>query len=813
MISLQKDRLVIAALIAGSIVLVVYSEVTLRNDPHQLATSFDRAAKGLVARTVELEHAARPSYQDEAIAALAPNALNGPTFRLDDLRGAARSETSSRWLGIPPAAVELFDAEFDGSDPVSFRSARGASTLEELDGVLHVANSGADHLETTAPLAVPADAVREIDIRIRSDRGNRLALSWATSGEVQRTNGIEIDLVSDGEFHTYSINAEAIFARAVEPGGRLTALYLIPSNQVGANVEIDFVRLVSRLDRYSDAPYGATRESLGGNLRTALYMLPTQQLVYSIPVPESSPVLRFGMGVLIDGQPVRFEVLAVAPDGSERVFEQVIDSAERWHDAQVDLSKWAGREIELALRVSGSAQNIAFWSSPVVDSAPRERLNVIVILEDGVRADRLSAQGYWRGTTPNRTAILDDGGIVFTHAFSQATKTRPSIASLMTSLLPTATGVWGMGDRLDEAYLTGAEILRSQGFHTAAFIQNANAGAYAGIDQGFDELVGHEAIGNDSEQVLGGPVLEWLAEHADRNFFLYLHVLDPHAPYDPPAPFDHGFRKLPPVGPAVPRDPLRDPAWFERPTIEARQRLYEGEIRHNDSLLPGLIDELDALGLREDTLLVLTSDHGEFLGDQGYWGHRPPGLLPTIHVPLMLVYPKRFSDRHEIEESVQLLDVVPTILEFAGVDPAGLLLQGDSLVDLIDGERGRHFEERIVVSEEPATFLGQPTPSGSFFFRDWHMIWSRTFKVRQLASRGGADETGPRIFEFHDDLAEDEPRDSLPQSLSSRYWQTVRELQTANAAIRTELLRDGDEPVLRVDTTEAEMLRDLGYVQ
>jgi len=485
---------------------------------------------------------------------------------------------------------------------VGLGSARGASTVEARDGALAVTIGGVDHLETDREIDVLAGAVREISIRLRSDRGSRLAFSWAVSDDAgpPETTGIEIDLISDGAFHTYSIDAEAAFAESVAPDERIRAIYLIPANEVGANVEIDFVRLVSRLDRYAGAAHGTTEETLGGNRRPALYMLPTQQLVYAIRVPETEPVLRFGMGVLVDDAPVQFEVHVTTSDGSERVFERRIASAERWHDARVELARWAGQEVELALRVSGSAQNVAYWSSPVVAGAPRERLNIVVVIEDGVRADRLSAQGYWRGTTPHRAELLDEGGVVFTQAFSQATKTRPSVASLLTSLLPTATGVWAVGDRLDDVYLTAVEVLRSQGFHTAAFIQNPNAGAYAGFDQGFDELLDHEAVGGGSERVLGGPVLDWIAEHADRNFFLYLHVLDPHAPYDPPAPFDHGFRKLAPIGPSVPNDPFIDPPWLAEPTVEARQRLYEGEIRHNDSLLPGLFEKLDALGLRED---------------------------------------------------------------------------------------------------------------------------------------------------------------------------------------------------------------------
>ena len=128
---------------------------------------------------------------------------------------------------------------------------------------------------------------------------------------------------------------------------------------------------------------------------------------------------------------------------------------------------------------------------------------------------------------------------------------------------------------------------------------------------------------------------------------------------------------------------------MREPTAEGRRRRYAGEILHNDALLPRLLEKLGALGLTEDTLLILLSDHGEYMGEHGLVGHQPPGLMPVIHVPLMMVYPKRFREAKRIGDPVQLIDVMPTILELAEVDRADLLLQGDSLVGLIEGQGAR----------------------------------------------------------------------------------------------------------------------------
>ena len=132
---------------------------------------------------------------------------------------------------------------------------------------------------------------------------------------------------------------------------------------------------------------------------------------------------------------------------------------------------------------------------------------------------------------------------------------------------------------------------------------------------------------------------------------------------------------------------------MREPTDEGRRRRYAGEILHNDALLPRLLEKLSALGLAEDTLLIFLADHGEYMGEHGLWGHKPPGLMPVIHVPLMMVYPKRFQEAKRIGDPVQLIDVMPTILELAEVDPADLLLQGNSLIGLIEGRDPERWRE------------------------------------------------------------------------------------------------------------------------
>ena len=405
-------------------------------------------------------------------------------------------------------------------------------------------------------------------------------------------------------------------------------------------------------------------------------------------------------------------------------------------------------------------------------------------------------------------------GIVFLNAHSQATKTRPSIPSMMTSLYPTATGVWNFSDSLSDRYLTLAEILRAQGFVTASFIQNGNAGPYAGVHQGFSSLRDASSIGETTEGLFGERVEDWLDKNGDRNFFLYLHSVDPHGVYDPPPPYDKWYRDAPAetlVGKeALPKAASIDPEWAETPSGEARRLLYDGEIRHNDSVIESFIQNLDERDLLEDTLLVFVSDHGEWMGEGGRWEHHPPGNRPVIHVPFMLSYPRLFDTSKRLEETVQLIDAMPTILELASVDGSDLLMQGDSLVSLIQGNDPDRWQGRVTVSEEPMIMKRNEDPCacGSLFFGPWQLHGSLSNWPRRLKStfiKSG-------VYRFREDGIK--PVVSYLPDLYTRYLRqkTLSDLKSANMMTWRKLTEGQQQDVYKMDPDTLEELRGLGYV-
>jgi arylsulfatase len=769
----------------------------------------------LVERAVAISNKAMPEYQDLVLATLPPNPNNGAFYRLDDNLPAATA------TAIPSAeqqhAVSEFEfqLEFEGDAEPTLVTAAGVP-VELRDGLLVVEYRTGDYLVNDKPLSIPLANISDIVLRVRADRGSRFQLNWAAEGNEDGlyNNKVSLDLIADGEFHTYIVNAKNAFSRGVEADENISLLGITPSNVDGAIVEIDFVRIVSKQWKYHLTKVGTSYETVDGEGRPVLHLVPNQQLEYQVEVPVDAPVLSLGAALLIDNPPIEVSVAVKTDAETSRIYSTAGLDASHWQDTVVDLAAWAGQTIQLQLRTEGSGDNVVFLSNPMIRSAPKRRFNVIMILEDALRADHLSTHGYARDTAPERTRFMKENGVVFLNAHSQATKTRPSIPSLMTSLYPSATGVWNFSDALSDRYLTLAEIMRAQGYATGSFIQNGNAGPYAGVHQGFSSLRDKSSIGKTTEGLFGEHLQDWLDQNGDRNFFLYLHAIDPHGIYDPPPPYDNWYREAPAAS-LVGKQPLPktdsiDPAWAETPSGEARRLLYDGEIRHNDSVIDSFIKTLEQRGLLEDTLLVFVSDHGEWMGEGGRWDHHPPGNRPVIHVPLMLSYPRGLGDPQRLETSVQLIDAMPTILELAAVDASDLLMQGDSLLSLIKGDSPERWAGRVTVSEEPMTMKRSEDPCacGSLFYGPLQLhgsllSWPHRLKSTFIKSS---------VYRFREDGIT--PVASYLPDLYTRYvrQKTLSDLASANMMTWRKLTEGQQNDVYKMDPATLEELRGLGYV-
>ncbi len=419
--------------------------------------------------------------------------------------------------------------------------------------------------------------------------------------------------------------------------------------------------------------------------------------------------LEFGFGVESaawddDFPPARFRVVGVA-DGLEPLvlFDRRIDPArdsrdQRWHDASIGLDALAGKNVLFRFEAESLAgsqdvtvpRSLPVFANPLLRIArtgDRKRPNIILISLDTLRAASVSAYGYRHPTTPGLDERVARAGAVVRHAVVPAPFTPPSHMTMLTGLHPCAHGVQNRDGILAPEDLLLAEILRADGYDTAAFTENAYVVAGAGFARGFDTYVEkrEDAAASPGFGVeTFGAAAQWLEGRAHEPFFLFVHTYQVHKPYTPPRGYRHLFGSFP-------DDDERKQRWKDD------QQAYDQEIRYADDLLGQFLDVLDARGLADDTIVVVTSDHGEEFGHHRWGGHGFGLYEDAILVPMIFRAPGLIEPGTVVDPQVGLVDLVPTLADLAGVSlPADV--QGQSFAPLLRGEGAGAFAERPLVS-------------------------------------------------------------------------------------------------------------------
>lgn len=311
--------------------------------------------------------------------------------------------------------------------------------------------------------------------------------------------------------------------------------------------------------------------------------------------------------------------------------------------------------------------------------APRP--SVVLIVLDTMRGDRLSCAGYARPTTPRIDALAAQG-VLYTRAFATCFWTLPSHASLFTGLHPLQAGATSETLHLPDANTTLAEALAAHGYRTAAFVCNSWVSRERGFGQGFGEFfemwrrenqVGVDTTATSMEELTVDKMGRWIdaAARGGRPFFLFANLNGTHLPYRPSAKYLAEF--VAERGHDIER--VRELAQItsgwkhlvgETPLSHEDYRilndLYDAEVAWADALVGRLVDELERVKLAEDTILIVTSDHGEHLGEHGKIDHVSTMYDPALHVPLVIRYARAFQPGTRVEEPVSIVDVAPTIL-------------------------------------------------------------------------------------------------------------------------------------------------------
>jgi arylsulfatase A-like enzyme len=447
-----------------------------------------------------------------------------------------------------------------------------------------------------------------------------------------------------------------------------------------------------------DGMIGTKRIFVGKTLQDAIYVRAPGS--YRIRIrPGMNHSLRFGAAVLEGGPSLSFGI-SVEHAGVKKIVEELtVDAAEDWIEQTVDLSPWADQTITLVFfNNTEGEKSMALWGNPRILRTQTKDFNVILYLIDALRADHLGAYGYNRPTSPVIDGLADDG-VLFEYCYAQDTRTLGSIPSLLTSLYPPSHGIYEHGKKIGPELTTFPEVLQSEGFQTASFITNVNAGPLADLDRGFDILYDAIKRKKDRDAPRTFPTesfFDWLDQNGDTRFFAYIHTAEPHRPYNPPPPFDtlfdQGYR-------GEITGYLKDDDGFgqaEDPVdVEHVKSLYDGEIRFADTFLKKLLEGLDHRGLMDRTLIIITSDHGEEFLDHGSWTHGQSLYNELLRVPLIMVAPRMLPSGIRIPEPVQLIDVAPSILNLLGhrIPEA---FEGESLADLIFDRDRERFAHRTV---------------------------------------------------------------------------------------------------------------------
>lgn len=311
------------------------------------------------------------------------------------------------------------------------------------------------------------------------------------------------------------------------------------------------------------------------------------------------------------------------------------------------------------------------------------RPNIVLILVDTLRADRLGAWGNQRGLTPFMDELASQG-TVFQNAYSTTAYTTPAVASLFTSRYPSQHRVLNADSVLGDAEITLAEQLASLGYATAAFTANILIDGQWGFGQGFDHFFSMR-LRKMRAYTIRQRVRQWLDTPRSGNapLFLYLHYFDPHGPYEPPAPFRtqlHIGTDTAAETAAKQKSDLMNWKGLLPEEVALLASLYDAEVAAFDAQLRIQLDELRERGVLDNAIVAITADHGEEFYEHNQMGHGRSLYNELIHIPLLFIVPD--TSAATVREPVSLVDVAPTILALVD-QPVPPTFEGRSLVGLL----------------------------------------------------------------------------------------------------------------------------------
>lgn len=624
--------------------------------------------------------------------------------------------------------VRLVDAAGRGNDG----KLEAQRVLEQAEAVLHQyrfegpdrileQEAGLRGLDLDLPPGVDFGAIRRVLVRARMDRGHRGRLSWVTRDKPSRDDkrSIQFWLHPGDDVRTYTIEV----GEHLQWEGAVTGFRLQPMDEPG-RAEVLSVTLMGGLNRLEtdllSARCGLPEAALEvrQDRRRVLAVTPESPVRVDLKLPRTAenaaPELCFAIGLAAAGPDGRAAVprapyrFLVRTTGGETIYDHRLDPGTRsqrgWIEARVPLGRYAGRAVGLIFSVEqeGAGNGLtccAAFANPVIHTGRRgAQPNVLIVLVDALRADRLGCFGHPWQTSPHIDRLRRES-VLFRHALASSSWTAPAVASLFTSLHPYRHGVRYVDTlELARGLDTVAERFLDAGWFTGAVSDNLLIIPDNGFDQGFRCFVSRpDTVEMRKAEAVTRLALSWLQHHGDRPFFLYLHYMDPHADYQPRQPFHPGPT---PIGtvirPFVERgqaggvaNRMQKSGSFRLTPAEDRRllELYDGEIAATDYQVGRLLAGLRKQGLAEQTVVVFVADHGEEFADHGKYAHATSLFDELVRVPLMVRMPGPARPAGPgIDSVVRAVDLGPTLLDLVGAGDLPGAVDARSFRRLLDNE-------------------------------------------------------------------------------------------------------------------------------
>jgi arylsulfatase A-like enzyme len=783
-----------------------------------------------------------------------------PAIRLVDVFQPEFVQGAPATADPEPRALWDFAAAKSGDPLLGWKAGRGIADLKVVNGkltgrattdfpILYAARpETADASDLFHSLVIRARASE--DVELRAHLAGSQPPDFERLAEVGSFNWLMEGRLAGGQAQTVTLSqSNVVVLRAA------STILLRPVEKAGQTFEIDSIQMVSQRENRASIPSGVGWQGLSEVFRETIVSRSPESFSLDLDIPPNA-WLDLHVGT-VEEAPLTFRIDDVTGAQARPLLERTVTTPQQWENAAFDLTGLTGsRKLRFSLDVD-TERRIGFWGSPAIrvrDARPdapepasvalggvEPPRNVIVLLLDTLRKDHLDAYGYERETAPH-LARMAAGGALFLDNISQAAWTKVSVPSILTSLYPASHGVRDIPDRLPSSATTLAEVYRAAGYTTASLASNNFAGRFTNLHQGFEQVSEPGSFSGRMGSKTARPVIdkavEFIEDHRDSPFFLYVHVLDPHSNFEPRAPYntlwsdaaakephenerkaalaaakknghERQFNHLPFSG------DLAQAGIAPGPWMDYEKGWYDGSIRGMDAEIGRLLERLRELHLEQDTMIAVIADHGEELHDHGKMGHGHVAYGEIANVPLILYRPGAIPAGVRVTETTRSIDLMPTLLDASGL-AIPKQAQGRTLLPLVAAYRGKEgdaakqaaaelgWEIKPAVLEEhkrkhPGQVTDDDDESYAIVFEGWKLIHNVQTKKKPE-------------FELFDHAADPLDTNNLAEKSQDRVEALKTELAWWRRMVDDAKLSD-DTSTDSMSSEEIQKLRSLGYIQ